>query len=336
MINANELRLPVGRGARLVGLAYLSKAIETSHRLGVAASDPEALHDFRVAVRRLRSWIRAFKHELKDVRRRDLKRLRSIAQSTGDGRDAEVQLEWLAGIALGDDKTAKRGAEWVGEILQARRNRAGEAMVELIGDRFGKLHAVLEEQLGTYTESLHASPTETLAEAIAARALAATHDVHHALDEVHTITDETPSHEARIAVKRLRYLVEPAADHVEGGGALVRELKSIQDMLGALHDRHMMAYELANLMDASASLSARRQMAKALGAFGECLSTTSGRQDLEKPIAGTALIAVAHRLRADLETDFQTVADSLLDGKQRALDEQIEAFTTRLQSEYVP
>lgn len=332
MIDAAELGLPVGRGARLVGLGYLSKAIETSRRLGVAASDPEALHDFRVAVRRLRSWIRAFKDELKDVRRRDLKRLRSIAHSTGDGRDAEVQLEWLAGILSGDDASAKRGATWIGEILQARRNRAGEEMVELIGDRFGKLHAVLEEQLGTYTESLHASPTETLAEAIAARALVATHEIHHALDEVHSITDEAPSHEARIAVKRLRYLIEPAAEHI-GGGELVDELKSIQDMLGELHDRHMMAYELANLADASASLGARRQMAKALGAFGECLSVTSNRQDLDRPVAATALTAVAHRLRADLEASFQRVADTLLDGKHRALDEKIEAFTTRLQAE---
>jgi len=43
-------------------------------------------------------------------------------------------------------------------------------------------------------------------------------------------------YEARIAAKRLRYLLEPFADEVEGLPKLIRSLKKLQDLLGEMHD----------------------------------------------------------------------------------------------------
>jgi len=58
--------------------------------------DREALHDFRVSIRRLRSLLRAYRPQLEAaVRTKDRKRLRAIQQATGGGREAEVALEWL-------------------------------------------------------------------------------------------------------------------------------------------------------------------------------------------------------------------------------------------------
>lgn len=52
-------------------------------------------------------------------------------------------------------------------------------------------------------------------------------------------------HEARIAVKKLRYLVELSAAFVEGAKKEVKELKGIQALLGDHHDAYVMEEQLA-------------------------------------------------------------------------------------------
>src|SRR5258708_4565997 len=92
---AELLKQPVDRAAREVALGLLEQADEAGKRLD-HPDDPEALHDFRVAVRRLRSWLRAYKEPLRGSvsgKHRDV--LRAVAHATNAGRDAEVHVEWL-------------------------------------------------------------------------------------------------------------------------------------------------------------------------------------------------------------------------------------------------
>src|SRR6185295_4211207 len=89
------LRQPVERAARDVAMRLLEQADEERRRLG-QKDDPEALHDFRVALRRLRSWLKTFKEPLRGSvagSHRDV--LRAVAHATNTGRDAEVHVEWL-------------------------------------------------------------------------------------------------------------------------------------------------------------------------------------------------------------------------------------------------
>ena len=75
MVDESLLRGPADRGVRLVALSLLADAQKAGDRLTSAsrglyhgtAESNDALHDFRVAVRRLRSWIRAFKPSLRDA-----------------------------------------------------------------------------------------------------------------------------------------------------------------------------------------------------------------------------------------------------------------------------
>src|SRR5919205_1701354 len=81
--------------ARVIALEFLAQASAARERLD-DPSDAEALHDFRVAIRRLRSTIRAFRRELDEsVGGKARRRLRRLAQATNGGRDAEVQIEWV-------------------------------------------------------------------------------------------------------------------------------------------------------------------------------------------------------------------------------------------------
>ena len=117
--------LTVDAGARLIASELLVEAGAAAGRLAEDASE-EALHDFRVAVRRLRTWLRAFKRELSPaVTRRTRRALRSIVRTTNLGRDSAVQLEWLRDRRHRFTIAEREGVDWL--AAQLERKRAGSA-----------------------------------------------------------------------------------------------------------------------------------------------------------------------------------------------------------------
>jgi len=68
--------------------------------------------------------------------------------------------------------------------------------------------------------------------------------VQHARDLVGRLSaaslsaDAAELHATRIAAKRLRYLLEPVQSGLPDGATLVRRLKDLQDLFGALTDAH--------------------------------------------------------------------------------------------------
>jgi CHAD domain-containing protein len=88
------LDLPAEEAARLIVLALLDRAAEAGRRVA-DPTDPMGLHDFRVAVRRLRSGIQAFRPEIDASLSRGVRRrLARLARATGRSRDVEVHLAW--------------------------------------------------------------------------------------------------------------------------------------------------------------------------------------------------------------------------------------------------
>src|SRR5262245_39817993 len=88
------LERPVGEGARLIVLLRLGEAHHAAERLG-DGDDSEALHDFRVAIRRTRAALEAWSERLPKKVKKLRKELTKIQRATGAARDAEVALEWL-------------------------------------------------------------------------------------------------------------------------------------------------------------------------------------------------------------------------------------------------
>jgi CHAD domain-containing protein len=241
-LSQETLTLPAPRGVRLVALELLGDAEQAADRLGHSRDD-DALHDFRVAVRRLRSWIRAFKDDLGDsVRRRDRHELRSLVAATGSGRDAEVQLAWLARVAKVKDAKRRRGATWLSQYVEDRQRLAGDAFDASCIDDFEDLRKKLTKRL---SKAIKQSDDDepTLAAAIATQLPSHVDALVAALHGVHAF-DEIPAHEARIAAKRLRYLLEPAAARVKVAASMVERLKTLQDDLGELHDVHVLGHML--------------------------------------------------------------------------------------------
>jgi CHAD domain-containing protein/CYTH domain-containing protein len=232
-----------------VALTLLGNAHKAGARLLRSSDDgadrDEALHDFRVGVRRLRSWIRAFKPWLKDgVSRKHRKRIADIADATGVARDAAVHLEWLHGERRGMGKRQRIGEAWLRDRLEKRRQDGMEAALAAAGD-LDALHPKLKRRLNVYRAEVIEDARPPRFGVIVAKRLVEEADAlreHLAVIEDDSNVEE--AHRARIAAKRLRYVMEPVSELVPGADAIIETLKALQDSLGDLHDVHVFSQEV--------------------------------------------------------------------------------------------
>jgi CHAD domain-containing protein len=222
---------------------------------GRLLADAGSLHDFRVALRRLRSWLRAYRPWLRDtVRGRFYRGLGALADATNRGREIEVALEWLeAQEALPVDALAVRdrlAGKW-----QRERRAATRQFDRRLASKFIALTTRLRKRLGSYrmgaqsdAPAEHPAARGVVADTIRAQAEA----LGAALPEVRSAADAVAAHRARIAGKRLRYLLEPLARN-RGVPKLIDRLAGLQDLLGDFHDAHQLSERLARARPAGES-----------------------------------------------------------------------------------
>lgn len=247
--------------ARRLALKKLSAARAAERRLE-DRSDPEALHDFRVAIRRLRSVLRAYRSQLADaVSNKDRKRLRTIQRATGSGREAEVALEWLT--KQQGDLAAEHlaGVNWLAATLLERRRACAKTLDAELRQEFRTTAANLEERLAIMrseqnllSEHSHVRVARTLANLTEAHAT----DLLVQLGQIARMDDAEQLHQARITGKRLRYLLEPIRAYVKEAQGVVKGSKVLQDVLGDLNDVHVLMAEIDRAFEASMTQKASR------------------------------------------------------------------------------
>jgi len=234
--------LPAGEGARRIALTHLETA--RGARCQVATSgNPEALHDYRVALRRLRSCLRSYRRELRStVSRKSRRRLDRLARATNRSRDLEVHLDWLAAQEATAGDSEQPGIAWLVARLQEEQRCEREKMLAQNQRLFPNLHRRLHRQLQQYPITVrldaHVEPTIT-ATAAAAHVERAARRLESRLGRITGENAEEEIHRARIAAKHLRYLLEPFAADLPGGDAIIERLKGLQDDFGDVHDAHV-------------------------------------------------------------------------------------------------
>jgi CHAD domain-containing protein/CYTH domain-containing protein len=198
----------------------------------------EALHDFRVALRSLRSWLRAHDdalHVPKKVRRR----LRRAAHVTNESRDAEVLAALLAGLP-GMTRAGVASSRWWRERLSERAQ--DPEVISRLRDDIQRGVDALDEQLSVVRWQ---QPVDSpwsfapLAADLAVRVRSHRDELAVALARIDYPSREVTVHRARIAAKRVRYLLEPVKGGVPEARSAVKLLKSMQDDFGDLHDLHV-------------------------------------------------------------------------------------------------
>lgn len=250
-------RLPVDlldrsaeESSRLLALYYLDQ-IDRAHRKLQHAEDAEALHDFRVGLRRLRSCFRAYRAELKgSVTGKIRDQLRALTQATNAGRDAEVQLAWLGKQA---ERLAQKdipGFFWLVGRLEDRKQETHDQATANVARKYQKVSGKLRRALGVLRIELQTGqgePPATFREVTGALTRRHATRLREDVSAIRDSSDADQVHRTRISLKRLRYLLEPIARRHRRAGALVRLFREAQDLLGEHHDMHVLAATIGSL-----------------------------------------------------------------------------------------
>jgi CHAD domain-containing protein len=239
-----------GRAADAVALV-LRPRLEEMCRLRERAldfSDPEGVHDMRVASRRLRSAIRDF---VPYLRKRKLsapaRQLKEIADKLGEVRDYDVAIialeklqkkvsgEVSSGLQriIGDQKAEREIArtELTSTMSSSAISELEPAFLEAIG---ASVTPAAEETTKTRTTRKTGSGYKVFARVTLLRRLKELVRLSTSLYQPHEVK---PLHEMRMAAKRLRY-AQDLFGHCWGESLEVfsRQVAKLQTSLGELHD----------------------------------------------------------------------------------------------------
>lgn len=256
----------------------------TDARAALERGEPDALHDFRVALRRLRSWLRAYRPWIGDsLRKRTRRGLRDVAEATSAARDAEVAAAAVTATELRD------------EAARARRR-----LERVLRRTFERSRERAERDLRDTDDAAEACARVATMRVVTARIVHEHVDaVRRALEAVDASLDPVALHRARIEAKRLRYLLEPLEEIAPGANDLVAALTTWQDALGELHDAHLLRERIGSRRIRRAARRARRMRVHAADA--------GQRTDATLERAGAAV-------GARLETARERVRALLFDG----------------------
>jgi CHAD domain-containing protein len=304
---------PPEEAARVLALELLEAAAGAHARLGAQRAGDEALHDFRVGLRRLRSTLRSYRPWLGGSRARKLEReLKRLGRSTGGGRDAEVQLAWVRAAAAGLSAHQRAGAAWLAARLEERVAAGYAEAAGHLAEAFPPLAAEVRRRLGVYRTEVRldaADPTPAFSAAVATALAEAAAELERSLDRIGDAADREAIHAARIRGKRLRYLLEPVAEEAPAARLPVRRLKELQDVLGELHDAHVLAAELEAAAAAAAAERAAALLRAALDGDAEAPRRARGKR------VQPGLTALARANRARRDALFTRLAEGWLDGR---------------------
>ena len=328
MFDASMLDDTAPRAARLVALSLVEDLGRERDRLA-AERGSETLHDFRVDLRRLRSWLRALSAELEgSVPNACVRRLRRMARESNAGRDAEVFLGWLATTEGQLSPRDRPAVHWLIERFQRQEREAESELESRLKRDFKRTRDRLEERLSLYQVEahVHAGVREPLFSAVIAALLRElAEDLRRRLKRVRTVDDVNEAHQARIAGKRLRYLLEPIAQQVAAGPALLAQLRGLQDALGDVHDAHVWLLVLRHVV-AELAMEEGRRMASALTA------TQKGKKRAPKGPPRTGLIALARLAHERSVTAFQRFSGEWIDGNGKGFYRDLIDLAARLEA----
>lgn len=293
------LSRPPEEAARLVALTQLARAEEAAARLA-DPDDAEALHDFRVALRRLRSVLRSYRGPLAGaLRKRHRKQLRDLARATGEGRDAEVALEWITAQRGRLEEGQQAGLDWLAARLGKRKDAGYEQAHRGLVEGFGPLAGELQKRLGVYRREVRLDGVggeASFGDLVAAEARRDLARFEELIAGLAAADDAARAHRSRLAAKRLRYLFEPLERELPTAGPIVKRLKKLQDLLGELNDSHTLEAELSAAVETAAQQRARALLGSAMTAVAGDVAGAPAGWD---PVDGLLALARLNRERRD-------------------------------------
>jgi CHAD domain-containing protein len=215
-------------------------------------SDPESLHRFRVATRRSRALIRASRPLVRDQLATIDRELRWLGKASGPVRDLDVLIDHLRAVVEGLDED-RAGGDGIVSALEEERSAQRDALIEALDTaRFRELLVRFDEAL---LDLRVINPGVSLI-GIARREY---ERLRSAYEELGESPGDDELHAVRIKAKHARYAAELAAvGHGEPLTALVRALRSVQDLIGTHQDAVVAEERVRSLAEDGSRLAAGR------------------------------------------------------------------------------
>lgn len=285
-IKPAHLHKPVGQVARLL----MRKRLAVADALLDTLQEPEAVHEFRVALRRARSVERAYRPYLSDVVSRKLRRrLKAVVTATGAARDTEVQLQRLARRRADTKPHQQPGFDWLQARLERRLEAEYTELQATLAERFRLVHKPLRARLKDKPKN----PEPDFAQVTAGLMLEANTEFALGCAQLRRSFAEDPLHAARISGKRLRYLLEPLMSVLPEAKEPVAALKVLQDLLGEIHDLQVFGLELMEAAEEAGAARMHKLIALSLTLPMEAPELELARQQDER----AGLMSLARELQ---------------------------------------
>jgi CHAD domain-containing protein len=227
-------------------LTALSQLIET-----VRDGDADAIHDMRVATRRVREALPLLTFQ-SDEHTEELRRIfRKVGRALGRARDGDVALGLLEQMEQRRPGVAT-AATAMRQVIERKRLAKRRRLVEVVESAdFHDAVAWLLHQASAHgwRAMLQRNPLRSgweglLRQRITSRAATLRRRIRRAGG----VYFPKPVHAVRIAAKKLRYALEIADESgVCRCGDSIELLKETQDTLGHVHDCHLLIKHLADL-----------------------------------------------------------------------------------------
>lgn len=256
-----QIKAPVGAGLGGVAGRLVDEVGAAAPRVA-DTSDPEGLHDLRVALRRLRVLLKVYGgYPEGRVRKRVLRSLRDLARATGVARDLEVTLAWVDS-ARGAPSRSPAIDRWHAE-LSAATGAARRELLPLIDRDLPPLLAQLRDTVAAFGRRRPVSGP--FGGATAQRVQREAERLARELGAITGARQVEAVHRARIRGKHVRYLLAPWRDVCPACTAAEVQLKRLQDLLGEMHDCHVRVTLLAERAATEAAALARARVLAAAG-----------------------------------------------------------------------
>lgn len=258
------------------------------HLPSAVAGDDRAVHQARVATRRLREAVPVLATGLKHSKATKAgRKIRGLTRALGGVREVDVTLRLLDELAGGGEVPRMALEDVRAHVLTERDHRRAlmlERMEHVNVEKLGR-------RLASVCDALEISTNDAWRDVLGTRLMKRSRRLSAAIDEAGQMYVPERLHRVRIAAKKLRYALELAAD---GGAAAaaphVRTIKRAQDLLGRLHDLQILQAHVAQVqalpganrtgMDTALDALARHVEAACRHLHGRYLGLTSALREM--------------------------------------------------------
>jgi CHAD domain-containing protein len=208
------------------------------------AADP--VHDLRVALRRCRSMADGLMAIDPNPAWKNMKKAgKTLFRALGELRDVQVMMEWVQKLGPPDDPETQALLDLLGKREQEHKLTAGEAVRNFDVRQWNKWSRELPRR------AARVKPGSLVFKHLALERWTEAHVLHRRALRTRS---QVALHQLRIGIKRFRYIVENFLPQQHE--AWSSELKTLQDLLGDVHDLDVL-WATATEVNAFASAESR-------------------------------------------------------------------------------